>query len=119
MILNDGPLGFTLNGKGFPATEPIVATRGQTIRVRYMNEGLQIHPMHLHGIRQLVIAKDGYPLPAPHFEDTVLVAPGERIDVLVEATELGVWAYHCHILTHAEGPEGMFGMVTALIVREE
>jgi FtsP/CotA-like multicopper oxidase with cupredoxin domain/plastocyanin len=118
MILNDGPLGFTLNGKGFPATDPIVATQGQTIRVRYMNEGLQIHPMHLHGIRQLVIAKDGYPLPAPHFEDTVLVAPGERIDVLIEATELGVWAYHCHILTHAEGPDGMFGMVTALIVSE-
>jgi FtsP/CotA-like multicopper oxidase with cupredoxin domain len=119
MILNDGPLGFTLNGKGFPATEPIVATQGQTIRVRYMNEGLQIHPMHLHGIRQLVIAKDGYSLPDPHYEDTVLVAPGERIDVLVEATELGAWAFHCHILTHAEGPNGMFGMVTALIVEEE
>jgi FtsP/CotA-like multicopper oxidase with cupredoxin domain/plastocyanin len=118
MILNDGPLGFTLNGKGFPATEPIVATQGQTIRVRYMNEGLQIHPMHLHGMPQLVIAKDGYLLPDPHFEDTVLVAPGERIDVLVEASELGAWAFHCHILTHAEGPDGMFGMVTALIVEE-
>lgn len=118
MILNDGPLGFTLNGKGFPATEPIVASQGQTIRVRYMNEGLQIHPMHLHGIRQLVIAKDGYPLPDPHYEDTVLVGPGERVDVLVEATELGAWAFHCHVLTHAEGPDGMFGMVTALIVEE-
>ncbi|MEX1277924.1 MAG: multicopper oxidase domain-containing protein, partial [Chloroflexota bacterium] len=118
MILNDGPLGFTLNGKGFPATEPIVVTQGQTIRVRYMNEGLQIHPMHLHGIPQLVIAKDGFLLPDPHYEDTVLVAPGERIDVLVEATELGVWAYHCHILTHAESANGMFGMVTALIVQE-
>jgi len=119
MILNDGPLGFTLNGKGFPATEPIVAHLGQTIRVRYMNEGLQIHPMHLHGLRQLVIAKDGYLLPGPHYEDTVLVAPGERIDVLVEATEPGAWAYHCHILTHAESAEGMFGMVTALIVQKE
>jgi FtsP/CotA-like multicopper oxidase with cupredoxin domain len=118
MILNDGPLGFTINGKGFPATEPIVATQGQTIRIRYMNEGLQIHPMHLHGIPQLVIAKDGYLLPDPHAEDTVLVAPGERIDVLVDATELGIWAFHCHILTHAEGPDGMFGMVTALIVNE-
>jgi FtsP/CotA-like multicopper oxidase with cupredoxin domain len=118
MILNDGPLGFTINGKGFPATAPIVATQGDTIRIRYMNEGLQIHPMHLHGIPQQVIAKDGWTLPTPHFEDTVLVAPGERIDVLVDATELGVWAFHCHILTHAEGPEGMFGMVTALIVEE-
>jgi FtsP/CotA-like multicopper oxidase with cupredoxin domain len=119
MILNDGPLGFTLNGKGFPATDPIVAKHGQTIRVRYMNEGLQIHPMHLHAIPQLVIAKDGYPLPDRHYEDTVLVAPGERIDVLIEASELGVWAFHCHILTHAEGPDGMFGMVTAMIVEEK
>jgi FtsP/CotA-like multicopper oxidase with cupredoxin domain len=118
MILNDGPLGFTINGKGFPATEPLVLQQGQTIRIRYMNEGLQIHPMHLHGIPQLVVAKDGWTLPTPHFEDTVLVAPGERIDVIVEATEVGTWAFHCHILTHAEGPDGMFGMVTAMIVQE-
>ncbi len=118
MILNDGPLGFTINGKGFPATEPIVAKAGQTIRIRYMNEGLQIHPMHLHGMPQLVIAKDGWSLPTPHYEDTVLVAPGERIDVIVDASEVGTWAYHCHILTHAEGSDGMFGMVTALIVED-
>ena len=116
MILNDGPLGFTINGKGFPATEPIVAQAGDLIRIRYMNEGLQIHPMHLHGIPQTVIAKDGWTLPQPHVEDTVLVAPGERVDVLVDASEIGTWAFHCHVLTHAESPDGMFGMVTALIV---
>ena len=118
MIVNDGPLGFTLNGKGFPATEPISVAQGDVIRVRYMNEGLQIHPMHLHGMRQQVIAMDGYPVPEPSYQDTVLVAPGQRVDVLIEATEPGVWAFHCHILTHAEGPDGMFGMVTALIVDE-
>jgi manganese oxidase len=116
MILNDGPLGFTINGKGFPATEPLVLQQGERIRIRYMNEGLQIHPMHLHGIPQLVVAKDGWDLPTPHYEDTVLVAPGERVDVIVEATEVGVWAFHCHVLTHAESPDGMFGMVTAMIV---
>jgi uncharacterized cupredoxin-like copper-binding protein len=119
MILNDGPLGFTINGKGFPATEPIVAEQGQLVRVRYMNEGLQIHPMHLHGIPQLVVAKDGYALPDPHYEDTVLVAPGERVDVLIRASELGTWAFHCHILTHAESDQGMFGMVTALVVQKQ
>lgn len=117
MILNDGPLGYTINGKGFPATAPIVAKRGERIRVRYMNEGLQIHPMHLHGMTQTVITKDGNPLPQPYIADTVLVAPGERVDVIVEATELGVWAYHCHILTHAENESGMFGMVTVVIVQ--
>ncbi|MPZ74250.1 MAG: multicopper oxidase domain-containing protein [Nitriliruptorales bacterium] len=117
MILNDGPLGYTLNGKGFPATEPLVVDKGQKIRVRYMNEGLQIHPMHLHGMPQRVIAKDGYALPQPHLEDTVLVAPGERVDVIIDATEVGPWAFHCHILNHAEAAEGMFGMVTALMVQ--
>ena len=118
MILNDGPLGYTINGKGFPATQPIVAQRGDRIRIRYMNEGLQIHPMHLHGMPQLRIAKDGHPLPQPYMEDTVTVAPGERVDVIVEVTEPGLWAFHCHILSHAEGPNGMFGMVTVMVVNE-
>ena len=118
MILNDGPLGYTINGKGFPATQPIVAAQGERIRIRYMNEGLQIHPMHLHGMPQLVVARDGYPLPQPYMADTITVAPGERIDVIVDATEVGLWAFHCHILTHAEGPHGMFGMVTVMIVTE-
>lgn len=117
MVLNDGPLGFTLNGKGFPATEPVVATRNQLVRIRYMNEGLQIHPMHLHGMPQQVIAKDGHLLDNPYMADTVLVGPGERYDVLVHATELGAWAFHCHVLSHAEGPDGMFGMVTAMVVQ--
>lgn len=116
MILNDGPLGYTLNGKGFPATAPLVVAEGETVRIRYMNEGLQIHPMHLHGMPQRVIARDGYPLTTPVLEDNVLVSPGDRVDVIVDATEPGAWAWHCHILSHAEGPEGMFGMVTALIV---
>jgi FtsP/CotA-like multicopper oxidase with cupredoxin domain len=118
MILNDaGTIGFSLNGKSFPATAPIAVKQGDWIKVDYMNEGLQIHPMHLHGISQLVIAKDGYPLANPEREDTVLVAPGERVTVLVHATEPGAWAWHCHILTHAEREDGMFGMVTALIVK--
>ncbi|MGH2826923.1 MAG: multicopper oxidase domain-containing protein [Actinomycetota bacterium] len=116
MVLNDGPLGFTINGKSFPATAPIVASEGDLVRIRYMNEGLQIHPMHLHGIPQRVVAKDGHVLAHPYLADTVMVAPGERYDVLVRASEVGAWAFHCHILTHAEGAEGMFGMVTAMVV---
>ena len=116
IVLNDGPLGFTINGKGFPATAPIALKQGETLRLRYMNEGLQIHPMHLHGLVQRVITKDGYPLDSPYDVDTLMVAPGERYDVIVKADEPGVWAFHCHILNHVEGPEGMFGMVTAVIV---
>lgn len=118
MILNDSALGFTLNGKQFPNTQPIVAKLGDKVRIRYMNEGLMIHPMHLHGLAQLVITKDGWPLPAPYMCDTLNIAPGERYDVIVDCTDPGVWAFHCHILSHAEGPMGMFGMVTVMIVEE-
>jgi manganese oxidase len=121
MMLNDtGAIGFSLNGKSFPATAPIVSSVGETTEIHYMNEGQQIHPMHLHGIKQLVIAKDGYPLANPYLADTVLVAPGERYTVVVKPTadEQGVWAFHCHILSHAEKEDGMmFGMVTAFIVQ--
>jgi FtsP/CotA-like multicopper oxidase with cupredoxin domain len=117
MFLNDaGNIGLTLNGKSFPATAPIKTKLGDWIQIDYFNEGLQVHPMHLHGVPQLVIAKDGFAASTPYFADTVLVSPGERYSVLVHATNPGVWAFHCHILTHAESDNGMFGMVTALII---
>jgi FtsP/CotA-like multicopper oxidase with cupredoxin domain len=56
-------------------------------------------------------------LPQPYMCDTLDVAPGNRYDVLVEATEPGVWAFHCHVLSHAESPQGMFGMVTAMVIQ--
>ena len=116
MILNDGMHGYTLNGKGFPATEPIKVKRGQKLRLRFMNEGMMIHPMHLHGMHMTVIAKDGWEQPAPWKCDTLNIAPGERWDAIVNCNNPGVWAFHCHILPHAESDHGMFGMVTALIV---
>lgn len=116
IVLNDQLGGFTLNGKSFPATAPISAKVGQKLRIRYFNQGLVAHPMHLHGLTQTVIARDGYMQPAPWNCDTVNVAPGERWDVIVSCDEPGVWAYHCHVLNHAESPHGMFGMVTAVIV---
>jgi FtsP/CotA-like multicopper oxidase with cupredoxin domain len=117
-VLNDGPHGYTVNGKSFPATEPLVAKLGQKIRIRFMNEGTMIHPMHLHGIHMTVFAKDGWDLPAPYRCDTLNVAPGERYDVIVNCTNPGTWAFHCHILPHAESQNGMFGMVTALVVQK-
>lgn len=117
LILNDGPLGYTINGKGFPATQPIVCKQGQKVLVRYINEGGQLHPMHLHGMPQQVIARDGYLLRDPYLCDTLTIGPGERWEAIVDATELGTWAFHCHILSHAESEHGMFGMVTALVVQ--
>jgi manganese oxidase len=93
-----------------------VADQGEWIAIDYFSEGLMIHPMHLHGMDQIVVSKDGHTLEQPYLVDTLNIAPGERYTVLVNTTEVGAWVFHCHILTHAEGPDGLFGMVTALIV---
>jgi FtsP/CotA-like multicopper oxidase with cupredoxin domain len=117
MVLNDaGVIGLSLNGKSFPATQPYALEQGDWMLVNYYNEGLQIHPMHLHQFPQLVVARDGIPLDQPYWADTVNVAPGERYTVLFQATQPGVWVWHCHILTHAEKEDRMFGMVTAVAV---
>jgi FtsP/CotA-like multicopper oxidase with cupredoxin domain len=39
------------------------------------------------------------------------------MSVLVRAEEPWAWAWHCHILPHAEREDGMFGMVTAMVVQ--
>jgi FtsP/CotA-like multicopper oxidase with cupredoxin domain len=117
MFLGDRPTGYVLNGKGFPATQPIVASLHDTVLIHLANDGAVIHPMHLHGFHFEVIAQDGGVLPELYTADTLMVAPGQRFDILVKADHPGVWAFHCHILPHVEGPEGMFGMVTALVVQ--
>jgi manganese oxidase len=117
MVLNDaGVIGLTLNGKSFPATAPMVLQEGEWASVHYYNEGLTAHPMHLHGFPQLVYAKDGIPLDYPYWADTINVAPGERYSVLFQGSMPGVWVWHCHILTHVESEDGLFGMATAVIV---
>ena len=117
MVLNDsGVIGYSLNGKSFPATQPYTASVGDWVLIHYYNEGNQIHPMHLHQFDQIVVAKDGYPVDAPYTVDTLNVAPGERYSVLVHIDNPGVWVWHCHILNHVEREEGMFGMVTAFVV---
>lgn len=117
-ISNDQLGGFTINGRQFPATAPIVAKRGERVLVRFMNEGVMTHPWHLHGMHFQVLARDGYPLGSAAFRcDTLGVNPGERYDVLIDCENPGAWAFHCHILPHAEGMHGMFGMVTALVIQ--
>lgn len=117
MVLNDsGTIGLSLNGKSFPATTPYTLKVNESMVVHYYNEGNMTHPMHLHQPAGLVVAHDGKVLESPFWADTLNVAPGERWTVVYTALDPGVWAWHCHILTHAETPEGMRYMVTALIV---
>ena len=72
--------------------------------------------MHLHGFHFQVVARDGNPI-TPYLVDTLSIGPGEIYDALFTASSPGAWAFHCHILSHAESDHGMHGMVTAVIVK--
>jgi len=94
---------FTINGRAYPATEPISMRLGQRLKVRFIgsNNGF-IHPMHIHGGPFEVVALDGQTLqPSARYQaDTINVGPGQRFDVIWTARQPGRWLLHCHIAHH-------------------
>ncbi len=87
---------FMINGKSYPNTDPVYIDEGETLRLRLLNAGQNHKSIHLHGHHMLVTHNDGYPLPTPHWEDTINLAPGERIDAYVQGTNPGIWSLHDH-----------------------
>jgi FtsP/CotA-like multicopper oxidase with cupredoxin domain len=92
--------GFTINGRSFPFTEPVVVKKGEKVRIRFINAGYQEHFMHTHSHRFTVVARDGSYVDEPQKIDTIGVGPGQRVDVLFEANNPGTWPFHCHRLNH-------------------
>ncbi len=108
---------FTINGKEYPATQPIEVRRGERTRIRWIDLSSENdHTMHTHGHDQRVIARDARPVAYDDEEDTVLLGPGQRVDVVVRADAVpGTWLVHCHVLDHVEDADGMpAGLVTAI-----
>jgi len=108
---------FTLNGKEYPSTRALDVRKGERFRIRWINiSGEEFHTMHTHGHYQQVIARDAAPVDYRDVQDTVLVAPGQRVDVVVTANaKPGTWLIHCHVLDHIEDAGGMpSGLITAI-----
>lgn len=108
---------FTINGKEYPATQTMDVRKGERFRIRWINiSGEEFHTMHTHGHYQRVIARDARPVTYDDVEDTVLIGPGQRIDVMVKAdAQPGTWLVHCHVMDHIENDAGMpAGLITAI-----
>jgi ZIP family zinc transporter len=108
---------FTINGKEYPDTQPINVHEGERFRIRWINiSGEEFHTMHTHGHYQRVIARDAEPVDYRDVEDTVLVGPGQRVDVVVRAdAKPGTWLVHCHVADHTENAQGLpDGLITAI-----
>lgn len=58
------------------------------------------HPIHFHGQRFLILARNGVPTENLMWKDTVSVGMGDSVDILLEASNPGMWMAHCHIEEH-------------------
>ncbi|MBC5811181.1 MAG: multicopper oxidase domain-containing protein [Candidatus Eremiobacteraeota bacterium] len=111
---------FSINGKSYPDIPSLEVARGERIRLRWINiSGENMHTMHTHGHDMRVIARDALPLDYNDVQDTILLGPGQRADVVVVANaQPGTWMLHCHIADHIEDSSGHpDGLITAIHYR--
>ena len=103
---------WAFNGEaGLPESPLLRARRGQTVLIDIANDNRWPHAMHLHGHHFRVLARDGRAVDEADWRDTLLMAPGERVQIGFVADNPGKWVLHCHMLEHQAA-----GMVTWLEV---
>jgi FtsP/CotA-like multicopper oxidase with cupredoxin domain len=98
-----GGMAWAINGvvaRGHVMEPLLTLRRGRSHVLAMHNHTAWHHPMHLHGHAFRVIARDGRPTRHLEWQDTVLMAPHERVDIALVADNPGDWMFHCHILEH-------------------
>ncbi|MBA5775571.1 multicopper oxidase family protein [Stappia sp. F7233] len=101
-----------VNGKAAEghALDPFLTLESGASHVLQMTNATAFHhPIHLHGYSFRVISRDGKPTKHREWQDTVLMAPRERVEIAFVADNPGDWMFHCHILEHQAA--GMMGVI--------
>jgi len=105
-------MAWSINGvaaTGHAMAPMLTLVRGRSYVLAIRNETAWHHPVHLHGHSFRVIARDGKPTRYREWQDTMLMAPRERVDIAFVADNPGDWMFHCHILEHQEA--GLMGVI--------
>jgi FtsP/CotA-like multicopper oxidase with cupredoxin domain len=83
---------YSINDKMLGAGDPLRVKPGQRILMHLLNASAsQIHRVALPAHKFQVIALDGNPVPTPQLVSVIEIAPGERVDAIVEMNQPGVW----------------------------
>jgi FtsP/CotA-like multicopper oxidase with cupredoxin domain len=99
--LVDGGKVWAFNGQADIPKEPLVtASRGETVRLKMINDTAWQHGMHLHGHHFRKLGADGRLGP---LRDTLLMRRGETVEIVFVADNPGDWLLHCHMLEHSAG----------------
>lgn len=102
---------WTMNGVKYDHAPPITVKYNERVRIKFINETMMAHPMHLHGM--FVQLENGQPISMQPNKHTIIIPPGQERSALLTANEPGEWAFHCHLLYHM-----MSGMMRNLVVSE-
>jgi FtsP/CotA-like multicopper oxidase with cupredoxin domain len=85
---------FTVNGKVLGAGEPIRVKGGQRVLFRVLNaSATKAHRLALPSHNFQIVALDGNTVPKPASVPVLDLAPGERVDALVEMKSPGIWVF--------------------------
>ncbi len=110
-MMHSGKIWF-INGvaaEGHIMDPMLTLERGGSYVLAMTNATAWHHPMHLHGHCFRVISRNGKPTRHREWQDTVLMAPREKVEIAFVADNPGDWMFHCHILEHQAG--GMMGVI--------
>ena len=93
---------LTFNGVAAPLTTPLIARLGSRVRLRFVNLGMDHHPIHLHGNQFVITGTEGGRAPESTWfpGNTVLVGVAQSRVVEFEAKYPGAWMIHCHLPHH-------------------
>lgn len=87
-----------INDKKLSQAEPLEMGLGQRVRIKFVNETMMEHPMHLHGVFMELVNGNGVYAPRKH---TIIVPPAQTVELDATFEDEGMWAFHCHLFYHA------------------
>jgi len=93
---------LTFNGKAGPAATPLIIRQGERVRVRFINLGMDHHPIHLHGFTFWETGREGARQQESAWTrgNTTLVGVAQARDIEFVADRPGDWMLHCHLPHH-------------------
>ena len=104
-----GVFRFAINGRSWPHTERLAYVVGETVRMRIINGGAAVHPMHLHGFYFNVDSRGTEAKDtvygagnSPRMAVTERLVPGQSFALTWKPSRPGNWLFHCHDNVHLD-----------------
>jgi FtsP/CotA-like multicopper oxidase with cupredoxin domain len=97
---------WTINGKQYPKTDPIMVRADHRYRLRFDNQSDDDHPVHLHR-HSFELRSVAGKSTAGIFKDVVVVPGRKTVEVELLADNPGATLFHCHNQLHMD-----FGFMT-------